>query len=213
MIECKQIEYQESKICVLTNDLSSKELLSFFENKDLYKNELKSISTEHKKKDFISVRYALKKCMNGKEQVIYYTPKGKPFLYKNKNRISVSHTKNWVAVIIHKDRKVGIDIEKPRKTLIKVAKKFLSPTEFDFYNQLTKDEGFIFLRIVWSAKEALFKIVGDAYNFSEQLHALPFEINKEKGELKLIHTDTGKTYLMQYILTQNYTLTYCVDNE
>ncbi len=213
MIECKQIKYQEADICVLTNDLRSKELLNFFDNKDLYQNELESISTEHKRKDFISVRYALKQCMNGEEQTIFYTPKGKPFLYKNRKRISISHTQNWVAVMAHKNRKVGIDIEKPRNTLVKVAPKFLSPEEFDIYNGLEKEDGFAFLRIIWSAKEALFKIVGDAYNFSEQLNALPFEIDKNRGELKLVHTDTKKEYLVQYVLTEDYTLTYCIDNE
>ncbi len=213
MIECKHINYSGADICILTNDLNSNDLLNYFDNKDLYIKEIEGISTESKRKDFISVRYALKKCMNNEEQPIFYTPKGKPFLYKNKKKISISHTKNWVAVITHKNRKVGIDIEKPRKkTLKKVAKKFLSSAEFNIYTELEKEQQFAFLRIIWSAKETLFKIIGDAYNFSEQLHSQPFSINKEKGELKLVHTDTNKEYLIQYILTENYTLTYCVDN-
>ncbi len=212
MIDFDIIKYKGANICILTNNLTSKEILSFFDNKTLYSNELKNISTEHKRKDFISVRYALKQCMNGEENTIYYTPEGKPFLSNSKKEISISHTKSWVAVITHENKAVGIDIEKPRKTLIKVAEKFLSNAEYQYYCLLDKKKGFDFLRIIWSTKEALFKIIGDAYNFSEQLDIKNFEVNKKEGELTAIHTDTKKEYTVKYILTEDYTLTYCIDN-
>ncbi len=213
MLEFEKIKYKGADICVLNNTLQSKELLNLFENKDLYKNELKNIAIEHKRKDFMAVRYALKQCLEGDEYLIFYTPKGKPFLCNDKKKISLSHTKNWVAVITHKNKKVGIDIEKPRKTLVKVAKKFLSDAEYTSYLQFNEEQSFDFLRIVWSAKETLFKIVGDAYNFSEQLCTLPFDLNKKNGALTIVHTETKKEYCVEYLLTEHYTLTYCVDNE
>lgn len=203
---------QEASICLVQKTHTSTSLLTLFENKEKYQPEVSAINTENRKRDFLAVRYALKMCLNGREETIAYTKKGKPTLENLRQNISISHCKNWVSVIIHPTLQVGIDIEQPSKKLYKVAKRFLSQEEYIRYSNYQSKEAFLFLRIAWSAKEALFKIIGDCYNFSQQLHTLPFEI-APSGTLQVVHTDTAKRHTVQYILMPDYTLAYSIDNE
>lgn len=70
-----------------------------------------------------------------------------------------------------------------------------------------------YLKVVWSTKEALYKIIGEkAYNFARKIRILPFEL-REEGELKALFQETNKEYLVNYRLTDKYTLAYCTDNE
>ncbi len=211
MMNFEIIKYKDAKICILDSSAEIDDFLNYFES-DKYAKEVEKMSSQKKRREFISVRYALKMCLNGEEKEVLYTSKGKPFLADCKKKISISHTKNRVAVIVNNEKSVGIDIEKPTKKLLKVAERFLSDKELERYQNMSKKDGFNFLKIIWSAKESIFKIVGDAYNFAEQLYSLPFEVEKE-GELILVHTDKNRKYRVKYLLNENYTLTYCVVDE
>ena len=67
------------------------------------------------------------------------------------------------------------------------------------------------LQLAWSAKEALYKIIGtQAVDFANQLRILPFEV-KNEGEIIAQHIPTQKYYKLSYIQTISYTLVYCID--
>jgi 4'-phosphopantetheinyl transferase EntD len=68
------------------------------------------------------------------------------------------------------------------------------------------------LQIAWSAKEALYKIIGkEAVDFSNHLQLFSFEAQKE-GKINVVHIPTNKIYNLRYIQTSDYTLVYCLDN-
>lgn len=208
MIACQRITYQKSTICIIENIFSIDELLAELEEPLLYQADLERLKTEYRKKEFLAIRLALKNAFNGEEKQIEYTYDGKPVLKDGTYKICFSHCQSCVAVMIHPTNEVGIDVETPTTKLEKIHTRFLGEEELVEYG---KENNFDFLRIAWSAKEALYKIIGEtAYNFAEQLQILPFNLEKE-GDLYAVHTDTGKKYRVNYLLTDTFTLAYCID--
>ena len=139
----------------------------------------KIITSEKRKLEFLGIRIAFKE-MFGKELEIRYDSVGKPYLMNNSYEISISHSKKWIAVMAHPIRPVGIDIECRNDKIQKLHKRFLSEVE---QKELSNGENISQLELAWSAKEALFKIIGnEAVDFSKQLRIFTFEA-KNQGEI------------------------------
>lgn len=211
MISCHTIKDKKSRICIIEYPLSLDKLKEAMgDDIEFYRTDLERIKQEGRQKDFLALRLALKKVLGGDVKQILYTDDGKPLLSDESYKISFSHCPNCVAVIVNPDQEVGIDVEAPSPKLAAIHTRFLGKKELAFYQE---SNSFDFLRIAWSAKEALYKIIGEqAYNFAEQLQILPFEMTRE-GELETLHTDSDKTYKVHYALYENYTLAYCTDEE
>lgn len=210
MITSQLITYQQSRICIVENRFSIDELLAELSEPQLYLADLEKLKQEHRKREFLGIRIALKKALDGEEKEIEYTYDGKPVLKDGSHKISFSHCQSCVAVMVHPTLEVGIDVEAPSGKLERIYTRFLGKEELAAFE---RNRDFDFLRIAWSVKEAMYKIIGDtAYNFAEQLRILPFEIEKE-GSLYVIHTDTNKKYKLKYLLTDTFTLAYCIEEE
>src|SRR5437764_2113507 len=63
-----------------------------------------------RKKEWICTRLLLKELMPQNPSSIVYDENGKPHLKNTSAHISVSHTKNFVGVIVSENYSVGIDI-------------------------------------------------------------------------------------------------------
>lgn len=185
---------------------SIEELVQKFEQFELIATDFEKISSEKRKKEFLGVRLAMKYLLE-KEVLICYEPEGKPYLFDNSFQISVSHSGKWIAVMAHPTRTVGIDIECPSDKIQKLYTRFLSKTEQDeLYNEQDNRK----LQLAWSAKEVLYKIIGNqAVDFAKQLRILPFEI-KEKGKITGQHIPTETLYKLAYTQNEAYTLAYCI---
>jgi len=108
--------------------------------------EFNQIKTEKRKLEILGVRALLKEmCSNAK---LDYNKYGAPILDNNK-KISISHSKQLVAIIIS-ELKSGIDIEIISERVLKVKNKFLSYSD-------NIDESQEDLTIAWSTKECIFK--------------------------------------------------------
>ena len=164
------------------------------------------IASDKRKLEFLGIRIALKTLL-GKEVQIEYNEDGKPHLSDSSYQISVSHSNKWIAVMAHPTQKVGIDIECPTDKIQKLYKRFLSITE---QTELSSGKDNRQLLLAWSAKEALFKIIGkEAIDFANQLRIFPFEV-KSFGEIKAQHIPTESLYQLFYHQTDKYTLVYCL---
>ena len=104
------------------------------------------IKSEKRRLEMLAVNALLKEmCGNAK---LDYNKYGAPFLDINK-KISISHTKQFVAIIVS-ELKSGIDIEINSERVLKIKNKFLSVN--DNTNKTQED-----LTIAWSTKECIFK--------------------------------------------------------
>jgi len=105
---------------------------------------------------FMSIRQLLKQA-GYVDADVFYDEFGKPHL-KDKNYLSISHSFNFTAIIISEKKPVGIDVEKQRDKIVKIAHKF---TPIEEYNTIANHEALVSkLTIVWGAKESLYKIYG-----------------------------------------------------
>lgn len=117
-----------------------------------------------RKREFVATRI-LRHNLFGFEH-IHYDALGAPYI-EREGFISISHSKNKVAIALNKGYQIGIDLEPHRPNILKVAHKFLSKNEmetFDCTDTLTVTQ-------IWSAKETLYKLAGrKEILFSKELH-------------------------------------------
>lgn len=123
------------------------------------------------KRGFMSVRHLLKQA-GYSDLDLYYNHDGKPHLRDGKH-ISITHSYTFSGIIIS-DRPVGIDIEKQRDKILKIARKF---TPLEEYYTLANDDALMRkLTIVWCAKEAVYKLYSHpGLGFLEHINVKDFD--------------------------------------
>ena len=131
-----------------------------------YDHELKGISNEVRKKERILSRYLLE-LLVGRKAEVKYEASGKPIM--DGVNFSISHTKNFVAVIVGSDT-VGVDIEHRSDRIFKVTEKIMHPDELNTLSSYTKnseEKGIFsndaqkFALLCWCAKETVFKMIDE----------------------------------------------------
>ncbi|HLR77100.1 MAG TPA: 4'-phosphopantetheinyl transferase superfamily protein [Balneolaceae bacterium] len=119
------------------------------------RNRLKAMKSDWHKRGFLSVRQLLAKAGYSASQ-LRYDDNGKPYL-RDGNYISITHSHQYAAIVIS-ERPVGIDVEKQRDKILRIARKF---TPLKEYKTVANDAALIRkLTFVWSAKEAVYKAMG-----------------------------------------------------
>ena len=135
---------------------------------------------------------------------------GKPYLENCATTISITHTDKYVAIIIHDDEEVGIDIESLDRDFAAVEKKALSEDEIDDLDDDKKNEQ---LAIYWGAKEAIFKRMSqNRVDFAEQIELEKFNVRKE-GELEatFIHKDEHEEdFELEYMMFDRHVMVWLV---
>jgi phosphopantetheinyl transferase len=179
----------------------------------LTKKDIQQVNTFQsiaRKKEWICTRLLLKQLMPQHPSSIIYDENGKPHLENSIAHISVSHTKNFVGVIVSENYPVGIDLELIHPRIEKIAHRFISAEEFKFIPSENKLEHYF---VIWGAKESLYKMHGTGeLLFKEHLLVMPFQFQK-KGEISAFITkgDLKKEYLMNYELIDELLIVYVVD--
>ena len=140
---------------------------------------------------------------------ISYDQYGKPYLDNAQGHISVAHSGVYSALIISRNKAVGIDIESIHEKIFKLTHKFLSDKE-QGYN--FNDNALESLYLIWCAKEALYKLHGKrGLSFREHLHIDPFEF-KGSGELTgyIRKAGSGLRHSLFYECFNRYMLVYVI---
>ncbi len=187
---------------------SSGELLSLLENKEFYIPFIERFKLESRKCEWLMIRVLLKELL-GEEKEISYDDNGKPFLEDRSYFVSFSHTRGYVAVIANPTHPVGIDIEEISQRIYRVKERFMSEEEL---MNLSEPQELIHLLLHWSAKETLFKALGQqSVDFTRQLHVNRFEPRLiEPDCFSAYETRTGENhhFMIRYIANSEYVLTF-----
>jgi len=201
------IRDEEAIILIGTSSEENEVLRSLLLNDAVYQDEIKQISNSKRIREFLMVRLLLQHFF-GYNPVVMYNNDGKPALNEKGYELSISHCSDYAAVILHPNRKVGIDIEKRGRNVRKVAPRFLGPEEqADFYTHENTET----LLLIWSAKEALFKIIGkEALDFADSFRIFPFE-PALSALMQAEYKKTGIKYQLPYRCTNSYVLVWCVE--
>lgn len=194
----------DAQILICSLEQSTQELIDAWLHLGFELNDEFYLKTEKRKREFLSTRLALSSMLN-QMPVVMYTPEGKPYLANNSHQISISHTQGYIAVMLHPTLAVGIDIEQRSAKIMKVYSRFLGEKEQQHFCIDEKS-----LQIAWSAKEALYKVIGkEAVDFANQLYLFPFD-TKNEGEITALHIPNNRFFKVTYKQNSHYTLAYCI---
>ena len=170
--------------------------------------EISFIRSESLRKQRLAVRALLNTLFDEKVYLSHHD-NGKPYLENNPVNISITHTEKYVAVILHEEENVGIDLESLDRDFSAVEKKALSEDEIDDLDDDNRNEQ---LAIYWCAKEAVFKLLS-RYNvdFAEQIEIERFRLRGE-GELEATFTskDDEEEFDLEYMTFDRHVLVWVV---
>jgi len=158
--------------------------------------------------EHLAVR-AIATAMDIQSMDIAYLPSGKPYLLNNEQSISISHTKNYVAVLLSHHQWIGVDLEHRSERIHKIRHKFMHPEEELSMRQFSnpKDET-VALLLHWCAKEALFKAVPEeGVDFTQELRICEFTTIAQSGRFKGCFLRTGKEFEIDYYIGLDFVLT------
>ena len=171
--------------------------------------EISLFRSESQRKQKLAVRALINEVFEEKMYLNHHD-NGQPYLENCATNISITHTENYVAIIIHDEEEVGIDVESLDRDLSVVEQKALSEDEID---DLEKDKRNEQLAIYWCAKEALFKRMAlNRVVYSEQIEVEKFNVRKE-GELEatFIHKDGHEEeFELEYMIFDHHVLVWLV---
>lgn len=117
---------------------------------------------------------------------------GKPYLTDTTFNISISHSRNIVAIMAA-PYGIGIDIQREVAKIERIEKKFMRPVEKE---SLQDDTKIPHLHIYWGAKEALYKAYGrKKIGFVRHIHVDPFDYDLTIGQTTAaIHKENYHAY-------------------
>jgi len=139
---------------------------------------------------------------------------GKPHIVNVQGDISFTHSRNHAAAIYSKTRLVGIDIQIGTDKIDRIAKKFISESEFEYVNihQNTMD----YHHVLWGAKESLYKAYGRRkVEFRDHLKVNPFVYNDRGGRISgqvMMHDYEG-AFDIYYHKINEYYFVYCIEKK
>lgn len=166
---------------------------------------LNSMKSELHQKGFLSIRHLLKE-INLTDNDLEYDEYGKPHLYNGKH-ISITHSFNFTAIIYSTENEVGIDIEKQREKILKIAHKFTPIQEYSTIANV--DAKIRKLTIVWGAKESLYKIYGKKkLLFLHHIYVDDFRLDdsKTKGDIRFDGIENA--YQIEFLEFEGFTCVF-----
>ena len=173
--------------------------------KDDSQTRLNSMKSELHQRGFLSVRHLLKE-VGYTDADLFYDEYGKPFL-KDGKHISITHSFTFSGLIISDDKPVGIDIEKQRDKILKIAHKF---TPIEEYKTIANADALISkLTIVWGAKESLYKIYGKKkLLFLNHIYIEDFKFSSKKTTGEIRFEGEVSPYVIHFLEFEGFTCVF-----
>jgi len=166
------------------------------------------IKQPHRRLEMLASRSLLMELL-GEYPTLQYRTNGQPYLPGKNLQLSISHSAEIAAVIIHKKR-AGIDVESLGRPVEKIAHKFLSQKERDFIRNSGLPEKMNLL--CWCVKEAVFKWQEtQGIDFKNQIMIRPF-LASEQGKINITFLCRGKRHDLtaEYFFIENNAVVWCV---
>ncbi len=166
---------------------------------------LNSMKSDLHQRGFLSIRHLLQYA-GYKDEDLTYDAYGKPHL-NDGNFISITHSFEFTAIIISKKSPVGIDIEKQRDKIVKIAHKF---TPIEEYKTIANHNALVSkLTIVWGAKESLYKVYGKKkllFLHHIYIDDFRFEDSTTQGEIR--YEGHVSKYTISFLEFEGFTCVY-----
>jgi phosphopantetheinyl transferase len=136
---------------------------------------------------------------------------GKPYLSNFPHHISLSHSYDYAAVMVSKNKVVGIDIEFIKDKIERIAHKFLGKAELNFIQENDRIDQ---LYVTWCAKEAIYKLHGKKnISFLEHIKLEPFEYPGSGSFVALLNAGSRqRKFRVHYEKFNGYMIGFVADD-
>lgn len=104
-----------------------------------------------REKEHLAVRSLLSRMTGMEEPKLCHAPSGKPHM--DMYNVSISHTRGYAAIILSRNRLVGVDIEYMSERVNRIAERFMRNDE-KYHDTCSR-------LIVWCAKETVYKLCSE----------------------------------------------------
>ncbi|WBL25386.1 4'-phosphopantetheinyl transferase family protein [Zunongwangia sp. HGR-M22] len=162
------------------------------------------MKSEIHRRGFMSIRHLMAEA-GYVDQDLWYDELGKPYLNDEKF-ISITHSFNFTAIIVS-DQPVGIDIEKQRDKILKIANKF---TPLKEYHTLANEEAIIRkLTIVWGSKESIYKVHAQpGLGFLQHIYIKDFDFEDANTSGTVTFEGEKTEYELEFLEFEGFTCVY-----
>lgn len=193
-----------TKVFIWKVEESFEDLSKGVELTDHCQNRVNGMKSEIHRRGFMSIRHLMAQA-GYVDHDLFYDNLGKPHL-KNGKHISITHSFNFTAIILS-DKKVGIDIEKRRDKILKIANKFTPLSE---YHTVANEEALIRkLTIVWGAKESIYKMHTEpGLGFLQHINVTDFDFDDAETTAKVNFKGEESFYEMKFLEFEGFTCVY-----
>ena len=139
---------------------------------------------------------------------LFYDALGKPHL-SDGTYISITHSYTFSGIIVSTERAVGIDIEKQRDKILKIAHKF---TPIEEYGSLSDPLHLMRkLTVVWGAKESLYKINSTlGLSFLQNIYIEDFTMDKGKTTGVITLDGVVSSFRIHFFELEGFTCAYAL---
>ncbi|WP_340077234.1 4'-phosphopantetheinyl transferase family protein [Leptobacterium sp. I13] len=183
-------------------------LLEGIELTENCKERLSHMKSEIHRRGFLSVRQLLK-AAGYKSSDLFYDNNGKPHL-KDGTHISITHSFIFSGIIISSNIGVGIDIEKQRDKIQKIAHKFVGYE----WNYLSNERLTEKLSVIWCAKESMYKdFATKGMSFKKHTKVIPFDLEEGKTVAWVFYRGTVQKYKVHYFPVDGFMCAYALKSK
>lgn len=167
-----------------------------------------NLSAEPRRSEWLASRLLLCNLLGAQRQILN-DETGRPYIAGGEAEISISHTKGYAVAVVAKSR-VGVDAELCNRKVLHAHKYFMNAKECA---TLQGDNDNLKALLCWSAKESLFKVVGNlGGTFKKNITVEPFEL-KSNGKMTLQLHDVDEAfsgaYIVEYSICEDLLITLC----
>lgn len=176
------------------------------EHNEYYASKVANLKPESRRRlEILAVRCLLRD-MLGEEQNVVYDEFGAPSLSDSNRFLSISHTDGYVAAIVG-EQPVGIDVERRGRRVERVKSKFLQASEESLVCSVC--DPILAMHLIWSAKEAVFKFLGQKYYDLQNLTRITC-IDFEERFMTMEVEGHNKPLTIHFEYTDEYVLCYSI---
>lgn len=165
-------------------------------------NRFESFKCQKRRATFVGVRSLIQHIWPG-DQIIYNKIGAPTLLFHSSEFISISHSHYLCAIAKNSKNAIGLDIEFHSGQATRLRNRFVHEEEEQLITNALEDT------LVWSAKEALYKIAGvKKLIFKEQLRLTSHDPSTNKMEAYVhFHDGIVKKYQIDYLIEGNLIIT------
>ncbi len=163
--------------------------------------------SELHRRAFLSIRHLM--ALEGYEDKhLFYDEYGKPHLVDGRH-ISISHSHNFTGIIISSSQEVGIDIERQREKILRIAHKF---TPLQEYRTMANTDALVHkLTKVWCAKESLYKIYATpGLSFLHHIDVHDFRLDDTRTMAEILYRGETSAFAVEFDDFEGFSAAYAI---